>query len=99
MALSCKLCGLTVNATARVPAMDARYTNVASARCGCTMFLHCNAGGSTRSSGASGMITQISTGELHGWFRHHECHAARCARDASTTLLQVQRCCVAEWHQ
>jgi hypothetical protein len=32
----------TENATASVPAIAARYTNVASARCGCTMFLHCS---------------------------------------------------------
>jgi hypothetical protein len=86
MVLLCQLSGLTVKATARVPAMDARYTNVASARCGCTMFLHCNAGGSTHSSGTSGVTTQNSTEGLHQWFNHHKCHAAcntaRCSHDA-----------------
>lgn len=33
----------TVNATASVPAMDARYTTVASALLGSVMFLHCSA--------------------------------------------------------
>jgi hypothetical protein len=83
-----------VNATARVPAIAARYTKVASARCGCTMFLHCtqHAQHTQRSSGRRDGRGQQQLSAAHSILAH-QILVAPCPQKSWAVCLCLPGCC------